>query len=198
MSRSLGDEALGRISYYRVQDSELDKLKNALEELQQLSFYFYEDFERRPNNFCAFYRKLKVFLRDNVIDARELDRDFEDIVRRVYRRLEEVEDINASASFECLKSTMTIYLTQDEGSAGGANWIVRNFEQIDGDILRSPKRKPGKAPEGFLIQFHRNNNIMTRGHFLFTPSWFRPGRSAPCIRQRTGSGPVLKNRSGYS
>ena len=147
MSRSLGDEGLNRISYYRVRGPELEKLKNALEELQDLSLFFYEDFERRPSNFRAFYRKLKEFLRDQVIDARELDRDFEDIVRRVYKRLEEVEDIDASASFECLKSTMSIYLTQQEGPAGGANWIVRNFEQIDGDILRSAKRKSSKDPE---------------------------------------------------
>lgn len=147
MSRNLGDEALSRISYYRVRDAELEKLKQALEELQDLSLYFYEDFERRPNNFRAFYRKLKEYLRDQVLDARDLDHEFEDIVRRVYKRLEEVEDIDASASFECLKSTMSIYLTQEEGPAGGANWIVRNFEQIDGDILRSAKRTSGKEPE---------------------------------------------------
>lgn len=42
-----------------------------------------------------------------------------------------------SASFECLKSTMSVYLTQEARPEKSAHWIVRNFEQIDGDILRS-------------------------------------------------------------
>jgi hypothetical protein len=149
MSRSIGNETLDRIAYYRVQETELNKLKDALDELKDLSLYFYEDFERRPNNFRSFYRKMKDFLSNQVLDARELDQEFEDIVRRVYTRLEEVKDIDASASFECLKSTMSIYLTQEEGPTGGANWIVRNFEQIDGDIQRSARRSPGKESETY-------------------------------------------------
>lgn len=57
-------------------------------------------------------------------------------------RLEEVEYIDASASFECLKSTMSIYLLQETKPGKSANWIVRNFEQIDGDILRSGHEDP--------------------------------------------------------
>ena len=57
-------------------------------------------------------------------------------------RLDEVEYIDASASFECLKSTMSIYLLQETKLGKSANWIVRNFEQIDGDILRSGHEDP--------------------------------------------------------
>ena len=68
----------------------------------------------------------------------------------MYLRLEEVDDIDATASFECLKSTMSIYLTQEDKAGNGANWIVRDFEQIDGDIMRSG----GKRIEGEEIIYH--------------------------------------------
>ena len=143
-------EALSRVSYYTLSGQEIEKLRNALEELKDLSLFFYQDFEKRPNNFRSFYGRLKEYLHDDILDSRNLDREFEDIVRRVYLRLEEVDDIDATASFECLKSTMSIYLTQEEKAGNGANWIVRDFEQIDGDIMRSG----GKRIEGEEIVYH--------------------------------------------
>ena len=80
---------------------------------------------------------LNAYLQEEIIDAKQLNDDFLDIVHRVLERLNEVEDIDASASFECLKSTMSVYLTQEARPEKSAHWIVRNFEQIDGDILRS-------------------------------------------------------------
>ncbi len=135
---------VGRISYYSLSNGEITKLVQALEDLQGLSLYFYEDFERRPNNFRSFYERLKEYLHDEILGSRDLDREFEDIVRRVYLRIEEVDGIDASASFECLKSTMSIYLTQQEVRAGGANWIVKGFEQVDGDIMQSARSHYGK------------------------------------------------------
>lgn len=70
-------------------------------------------------------------------DKEELDEDFKDIVVRVLARLNEVSSIEASASFECLRETMQLYLKQVPVEGKGANWIVRNFEQIDGDVLRN-------------------------------------------------------------
>ena len=105
--------------------------------MEELASYFYEDFENKLHNFKDFYKRLKRYLQEEIIDAKQLNDDFLDIVHRVLERLNEVEDIDASASFECLKSTMSVYLTQEARPEKSAHWIVRNFEQIDGDILRS-------------------------------------------------------------
>ena len=80
--------------------------------------------------------------RADILADRELSEEFADILKRVLMRLEEVENIDASASFGCLKSTMSIYLLQETKPGRSANWIVRNFEQIDGDILRSGHGDP--------------------------------------------------------
>lgn len=134
-------EYLGHISYYSVSLIELKELEEALNELEELASFFYEDFEKRPSNFKRFYKKLKQYLQEEILEERELSEEFTDIISRVLSRLDEVENIDASASFECLKSTMSLYLVQESKPGKSANWIVRNFEQIDGDVLRTYKEK---------------------------------------------------------
>lgn len=134
-------EYINHISYYSIAVDEILELEQALSELEELSSFFYEDFEKRPNNFRRFYKKLKKYLQEEIIEERELSEDFADIIHRVLTRLDEVEDIDATASFECLKSTMSLYLVQETKPGKSANWIVRNFEQIDGDVLRTDREK---------------------------------------------------------
>lgn len=134
-------EYLTHISYYAVSAIELDELEEAFNDLEKLAIYFYEDFEKRPSNFKKFYKKLKQYLQEEILEDRELSEEFTDIINRVLSRLEEVENIDASASFECLKSTMSLYLVQETKPGKSANWIVRNFEQIDGDVLRTNEEK---------------------------------------------------------
>ncbi len=135
-------EYVSHISYYSVSKNEIEKLDRSLEELEDIASHFYEDFENKTHNFRDFYKKLKNYLQSDILGDRELSEEFADILRRVLMRLEEVENIDASASFECLKSTMSIYLLQETKPGRSANWIVRNFEQIDGDILRSGHENP--------------------------------------------------------
>lgn len=132
-------EYVSHISYYAVTKDEINELEQALNDLEELASFFYEDFEKRPNNFKAFYKKLKQYLQEEILDERDLGDEFTDIINRVLTRLDEVENIDASASFECLKSTMSLYLVQETKPGKSANWIVRNYEQIDGDVLRTAK-----------------------------------------------------------
>ena len=135
-------EYVSHISYFAITNEEIEALDKAFADLEEIAALFYEDFEEQSHNFREFYRKLKTYLITDIMDNRDLSEEFEDILKRVLMRLEEVERIDASASFECLKSTMSIYLLQETKPGQSANWIVRNFEQIDGDILRSGHEDP--------------------------------------------------------
>ena len=139
-------EYVRHISYCNVSRDEIAKLEKALAELTELAAYFYEDFEKQPHNFRSFYKKLKAYLQSDVLEAHDLGEELDDILRRVLDRLEEVENIEESASFACLKATMSIYLAQEAKRGKSAQWIVRNFEQIDGDILRSLNEKVHGEP----------------------------------------------------
>ena len=130
-------EPMSHISYFSVSKTEIEKMERALRDLDEVASYFYADFDKQSHNFKKFYRRLKKYLQEDVLADHDLGDEFTDIIRRVLERLEEVEDIDTSASFECLKSTMSIYLVQETKPGKSANWIVRDFEQIDGDIIRS-------------------------------------------------------------
>lgn len=141
-------EQVNRISYYNVSNNDIDKLLHALTELDELANYFYEDFEDTSHNFREFYKKLQAYIHDQTMEADQLGKEYTDILHRVLERLDEVKSIDVSASFECLKATMHIYLVQETKPGKSANWIVRNFEQIDGDILRSSSH-----PEAAVYHF---------------------------------------------
>ncbi|MFR3728291.1 hypothetical protein [Lacrimispora sp.] len=126
-----------RLIYFDVTAEEIDLLIDALEQLNKITKVFYEDFEDAENNFKKFYKKIKEFLETRLLEAEDLEDEFRDVVKRVLIRLEEVDNIDASGSFDVLKETMSYYLKQESKKGVSANWIVRDFEQIDGDILKS-------------------------------------------------------------
>jgi len=127
----------GRLIYFDTSIEEVDLLIDALNQLNQITEVFYADFEDTKNNFREFYKRIKEFLETRVLEASDLDDEFRDIISRVLIRLEEVENIEANGSFDVLKETMSYYLKQENKKGKSANWIVRDFEQIDGDILKS-------------------------------------------------------------
>ena len=159
-------ESVSHISYYDVDSDDIEKLIHALSDLDELSTYFYEDFEATAHNFREFYRKLRAYIQDQAINTDNLGEEYSDILRRVLERLEEAESIDASASFECLKATMSIYLIQESKPGKGANWIVRDFEQIDGDILRSLHR-PDAATYHFACLTDEDINAVKRSEFTW-------------------------------
>ena len=126
--------------YFDVTSEEIDILVAALEQLDQITKLFYADFEDTENNFKKFYKRIKEFLEIRILEAEDLEDEFRDVVKRVLIRLEEVDKIDVTGSFDVLKETMAYYLKQEAKKGISANWIVRDFEQIDGDILKSRKQ----------------------------------------------------------
>lgn len=133
---------LKRISYLNTKEEDIDVLIKALQDVKDLAKFFYDDFNDDKNNFKDFYLKISQVLKQKIITCEELDTEFKDIIYRVLEKLKEAETITANASFDCLKNTMRNYLTQVDQNKNGAHWIVRNFEQIDGDVIRRESDKP--------------------------------------------------------
>lgn len=130
-------DQLQRLGYYDVSDSDLDDLIEALKTLEKITNLFYEDFENDDNNFRHFYEKIREFVEQQILPGADAEAEFKSIIVRLLARLEEVENIEISSSFDCLKDTMSYYLKQESAKGQSANWIVRDFQQIDGDILKS-------------------------------------------------------------
>lgn len=133
-------EQLWKLSYFNVKPDAIDELIEALEALNTITKLFYEDFEDEKNNFKHFYEKLKDFVETQILPTADAETEFQDILLRLLARLEEVEKIETTSTFDCLKETMAYYLKQESQKGESANWIVRDFQQIDGDVLKSSKQ----------------------------------------------------------
>ena len=153
-----------RLIYFDVTENEIDALIEALKQLNRIAKLFYEDFEDKENNFKDFYKKIRDFLENRVLEAEDLEEDFRDVVKRVLIRLEEVDKIDASGTFDVLKETMSYYLKQESKKGLSANWIVRDFEQIDGDILKS-RRQDSDTIYHFACVSDNDMNVTNRDRF---------------------------------
>ena len=130
-------EQLNRLAYYNVDLESIDELIEALETLNKITKLFYEDFENENNNFKHFYEKIKDFVGTQILPTADAETEFQDMLLRLLARLEEVETMETTSTFDCLKDTMAYYLKQESQKGESANWIVRDFQQIDGDVLKS-------------------------------------------------------------
>lgn len=133
-----------KVGYFTVELSLLQELKKALSELESIINSFFEDFDDGTDNFRRFYKRIRKFIISRVGDLNELDDEMHSVIGRLLERLEK-SDLPETGTFNSLKHTMSYYLSQDENTARGAHWIVRNFDQIDGDILRSSSQDPEKV-----------------------------------------------------
>lgn len=133
-----------RIGYLNVSKDDLYELTNALSTLEEIISYFFSDFNNGKDNFNRFYKKIHDFIVGRISNSDELDEEMRGVVQRLLDRIENT-DLPETGTFNCLKQTMAFYLSQDESLSKGANWIVRDFEQIDGDVLRSVKQDAKKT-----------------------------------------------------
>lgn len=125
------------LGYYDVDETAVADLLNALRALDRITKLFYEEFEESKNNFRNFYIKIREFVEQQILPGAEAEEEFKDIIVRLLARLEEIENMEVSGTFDCLKETMSYYLKQKSQKGRSANWIVRDFQQIDGDVLQS-------------------------------------------------------------
>lgn len=139
------DAKLRKIGYLNIGGDKLDRLINALDELNTIIRNFFWDFNKGGDNFNRFYKRLHNFIESRVLNMEPLDKDMkEKILPRLLERMNDL-DLPDTGTFICLKDTLSFYLSQDENLLNSAKWIVRNFEQIDGDILRSEKQRSDKT-----------------------------------------------------
>ena len=130
------DQQKQRIGYLDCTKADLDELRNALNELNKIIIGFFEDFNDGGENFNRFYKRIHDFIVRKTQNMDTLDEEMKEVITRLLGRMDHI-DLPDTGTFTCLKQTMSYYLSQDDNLSHGANWIVRDFEQIDGDILRS-------------------------------------------------------------
>ena len=127
---------------YKVRRQDIVKLVEAIKELDQIAkdLFALDDSHSDYISFGDHFQKLEKFLKQRELTlANEQERA---LIMALQLRLDQIkpERTHFSGTFRDLKQGLHYYLKQKEGDDVGADWIVKNFEQIDGDILLSKRQ----------------------------------------------------------
>lgn len=127
---------------YKVTKKDLLALIRAIEEINEIATYLFALDNSREDfiNFGKHFRNLEEFLKQRELAlANEQERA---LITALQLRLDKIkpERSTFSGTFRDLKEGLYYYLKQKNDEDQGVDWIVKNYEQIDGDILQSKRQ----------------------------------------------------------
>lgn len=127
---------------YKVRRQDVVKLIEAIKELNDIAreLFALDDSHEDYISFGDHFRKLEKFLKQRELTLANAQERA--LIMALQLRLEQIkpERSNFSGTFRDLSQGLHYYLKQKESQDEGAGWIVKNFEQIDGDILQSKRQ----------------------------------------------------------
>lgn len=124
---------------YKVTKRDAKMMVEAIREINEISIKLFKQDNSREDfiNFGEHFSKLEEFLKQRELDlANEKERE---LISALQLRLDQIrpEDSAFSGTFRDLREGIHFYLKQKSDAEQDPDWIVKNFEQIDGDILQS-------------------------------------------------------------
>ena len=150
------------IGYFNVTKDELSHLLAGLNELNQIITLFFDGYAQDSQGFKTFYGKIQKFIVSKLADQQDLDDEMVPVVKELLAKLQ-TSSFDGSATFTCLKQTMSFYLSQNDKAGRSARWIVRGFEQIDGDILRTGDPRNNNHAQVYHFAALSDKDICTPG-----------------------------------
>jgi hypothetical protein len=144
IQKSKADEkayALRRLSIYnqyKIKRADIENLAAAINELNTIAVFLFSNGSRHEDyiEFGVHFGNLEEFIKKRQPElANEEERV---LIFALLQRFEQIKNINTnfSGTFSDLKQGLYYYLKQ-KSDERQVDWIVKNFEQIDGDILQS-------------------------------------------------------------
>lgn len=135
-------KSLSVYNKYKVTKKDLLALIQAIEEINEIATYLFALDNSREDfiNFGKHFHNLEEFLKQRELAlANEQERA---LILALQLRLDKIkpEQSAFSGTFRDLREGLYYYLKQKNDEDQGVDWIVKNFEQIDGDILQSKRQ----------------------------------------------------------
>lgn len=124
---------------YKVTQQDIRLLVRAIEEINEIATNLFA-IDKNSGDFINFgqhFHKLEEFLKKRELSlASEQERA---LITALQLRLDSIkpEKSNFSGTLRDLKQGLYFYLKQKNDEDRDVGWIVKNFEQIDGDVLQS-------------------------------------------------------------
>lgn len=127
---------------YKVAGKDMRSLIRAIEEINEIATCLFALDSSREDyiNFGKHFHNLEEFLKHRELSlANEQERA---LIMDLQSRLDKIqpERSDFTGTFRDLREGLHYYLKQKNDEDPGVDWIVKNFEQIDGDILQSKRQ----------------------------------------------------------
>ena len=120
---------------YKVSKRNVQNLISAIEEINAIADFLFGQYQNGYINFGEHFANLESFLKQR--DFTLMNEEERALIDALKQRLDEIkpERSEFSGTLQDLRNGINYYLKQKERE--DPEWIVKNFEQIDGDILQS-------------------------------------------------------------
>lgn len=127
---------------YKVTKKDVLTLIKAIEEINEIATRLFAIDNSREDfiNFGEHFRNLEDFLKQRELAlANEQERA---LITALQLRLDKIKPEQSTffGTFRDLREGLYYYLKQKNDEDQGVDWIVKNYEQIDGDILQSKRQ----------------------------------------------------------
>lgn len=137
-----------RLGFYRLDVKEIEFFKNIISEIKHIIITLMGD--GKETNIINHYKSLLLLLSEKINNNKDesIKKEIK-FVKEIKDRLDRL-DSSSNESIAAIKETLHFYLAQSK-SEDSSNWIVRDFNQIDGGVLladpnakerRSKDKKP--------------------------------------------------------
>lgn len=128
----------------KVTDRDINSLCSAVSEIDQIASKLFSDSGNERFSFREHFRKLEEFVKGKKSDSM-LSEEENTLISQLLEKLDLIQmSEDESGTFDDLRKGLYFFLKQKDEP--DANWFVKNFEQIDGDVLCSKSQnKPGTS-----------------------------------------------------
>lgn len=143
--------ALSAYNKYKVPEKDILALIKAIEEINEIATYLFDQKSDRKDyiDFGSHFHNLEEFLKQRELSlATSKERE---LINALQLRLSQIRPDKSefSGTFRDLREGLYYYLKQKETEEPAVDWIVKNFEQIDGDILQSKHQFEHEQPKTY-------------------------------------------------
>ena len=136
--------AMNIYNTYKITAKDFDNLYKAICEINEIAKKLFMETSGEKINFKKHFERLEEFVRerqDTLVSEEE-----KTLITQLLTKLDIIQmknkDDEDEGTFEDLRNGLYFFLKQKEEPA--SDWFVKNFEQIDGDVLNSKSQnKPG-------------------------------------------------------
>lgn len=130
-------EMLRHISYYSLETHDIEILTDFLRYLEKLAKRIFVHAQEKVS-FDNHFKNMISVLSEQINDSATINKIEKELVAQVWKALQEHNGDGIVGDFGDVREALAFYLSQ-KNVDDSSNWIVRNFEQIDGAVLLSKK-----------------------------------------------------------